>query len=210
MNVTRVFTRGSLIAALLALAACQTQPLRQDAATEPSEATAATRATEAPSGPSMQEATGQGAPVAVFLADMAMQENWRPVQISADSTLYLNPQPVVTRDDLTGVQAGTNQQGQGLLALMLSDEGRRKLQDLTTNNPNKRLALVVGSTLMAAPTYSAPVTTGQLIFPVGTEQNAIAAARAIAGVEAGGSPASNGAAAGGAGASSSGTGLRPQ
>lgn len=209
MNVTRVFTRGSLIAALMALAACQTQPLRQDAATEPAQAPAAASAAEAPSDPSMQQAASQGAPVAVFLADMAAQENWRPVQIGTDATLYLNPQPIVTRDDLTGVQAGTNQQGQGLLALMLNDEGRRRLEDLTTRNPNKRLALVVGSTLMAAPSYSTPVNTGQLIFPVGTEQNAIAAARAIAGVEEGATPAPAGGT-GTGGAGSGGMGLRAQ
>ncbi len=190
MNVTRILTRSALALAVLGLAACQTPPTQQQAATGPSDAAVAptTPGTAAPEAP-VQAAAEQGVPVAVFLADMVSQEGWRAIPVGADSTLYLDPQPIVTRDDLTGIQAGANQQGQGLLALMLSTEASARLQALTTNNPNKRLALVVGRTLMAAPGYSEPVSTGQLIFPVGTEENATAAARAIAGVDETGAPA---------------------
>src|SRR5690554_2542670 len=190
MNVTRIAARGSLVLALMALAACQTAPVQQDAAsTEPSDTTVATTTPEAPMETPTQPAAAQGAPVAVFLADTTTQSGWQAVPIGSDSTLYLDPTPIVTRDDLTGVQAGSNQQGQGLLALMLNDDARNLVLDMTTRNPNKRLALVVGSTLMAAPGYAEPVSTGQLIFPVGTESNATAAARAIAGVDESGAPA---------------------
>lgn len=185
MKVTRILTRSSLALALLALAACQTAPVQQDAAVQPTEpAVAAPTPPPQPEGQTMQPGAAQGAPVAVLLAATTQRDGWREVQLGADSRLYLDPQPIVVRDDLTGVQAGANQQGQGLLALMLSDEASRRVQDITSRNPNMRLALVVGSTLMAAPSYTEPVTTGQLIFPVGTEANATAAARAIAGVEA--------------------------
>ncbi|HCP76455.1 MAG TPA: hypothetical protein DIU11_01635, partial [Pusillimonas sp.] len=50
-------------------------------------------------------------------------------------------------------------------------------------NPNKRLALVVGSTMLAAPGYTTQVSTDQLVFGVGSEANATAAARAIAGAQ---------------------------
>lgn len=184
MNVTRILTRSSLALAILALAACQTAPVQQDAATQPADPAVAGPTAPAPGQPeTVQPAAEAGAPVAVFLADMTQQDGWREVPVGADSMLYLDPQPVVTRDDLTGVQAGANQEGQGLLALMLSDEARARLEDLTARHPNKRLALVVGRTLMAAPGYSEPVVSGQLIFPVGTEENATAAARAIAGVD---------------------------
>lgn len=189
MNVTRILTRSSLALAVLALAACQTAPVQQDAATQPDPAVAGPTA-PAPGQPeTVQPAAETGAPVAVFLADMTQQDGWREVPVGADSMLYLDPQPVITRDDLTGVQAGANQEGQGLLALMLSDEARARVEELTTRHPNKRLALVVGRTLMAAPGYSEPVASGQLIFPVGTEENATAAARAIAGVDESGASA---------------------
>lgn len=189
MKITRTLTRSSLALALLALAACQTSPVQQDAAvpaTEP--AVAAPSATMPSESETVQPAAEQGAPVAVLLADLVEHEGWRQVQVGADSSLYLDPRPIVVREDLTGVQAGSNQQGQGLLALMLSDDARRRVEEITTRNPNMRLALVVGSTLMAAPSFSEPVSTGQLIFPVGTESNATAAAQAIAGVGADNQP----------------------
>lgn len=189
MNVTRILTRSSLALAILALAACQTAPVQQGAATQPADAAVAPSAPEAPvQEPAVQQAAEQGVPVAVFLADTVMQTGWREVPVGGGSVLYLDPQPIVIRDDLTGVQAGANQEGQGLLALMISDDARLRLEDLTSRNPNKRLALVVGRTLMAAPSYAEPVSTGQLIFPVGTEENATAAARAIAGIDESGAP----------------------
>jgi len=189
MNVTRILTRSSLALAILALAACQTAPVQPGAATQPADAVVAPSAPESTvQEPAVQQAAEQGVPVAVFLADTVMQAGWREVPVGGGSVLYLDPQPIVIRDDLTGVQAGANQEGQGLLALMISDDARLRLEDLTSRNPNKRLALVVGRTLMAAPSYAEPVSTGQLIFPVGTEENATAAARAIAGIDESGAP----------------------
>lgn len=185
MNLTRIFTRSSLALAVLTLAACQTAPVQQDTATQPTDPAIAAPAAPAPvtAAPEItQQGAEQGAPVAVFLADMVQQDGWREVPVGTDSKLYLDPQPVVTRNDLTGVQAGSNQEGHGLLALMISDDARSRLEELTTRYPNKRLALVVGRTLMAAPAYADSVNSSQLIFPVGTEANATAAARAIAGV----------------------------
>lgn len=121
--------------------------------------------------------------MAVLLADTIEQEGWTAVPVQA-GTLYVNPQPVLTRDDLTGVQAGRGRSGEGLLALGITPEAQIRLQDATTQFPNKRLALVVGRTMLAAPSYTTPVSTDQLVFPVGSEQNAAAAARAIAGQDA--------------------------
>ncbi|MBC7204106.1 MAG: hypothetical protein H5U29_11415, partial [Pusillimonas sp.] len=63
--------------------------------------------------------------------------------------------------------------------------GRKKVESITAANPNKRLALVVGRTMLAAPGYSTQVSTDQLVFGVGSEANATAAARAIAGAQEG-------------------------
>jgi preprotein translocase subunit SecD len=154
---------------VVVLAACQSLPAKKGAATS-----------AAPAETTLQ-ATNQGAPVAVYLADTTERTGWTPVQIQNGTPLYVNPQPVITRNDLSGVKAGSNKEGQGLLALDLNDVGKQKVNDITTKNPNKRLALVVGRTMLAAPAYTTPVGTAQLVFPVGTEANAIAAARAIAG-----------------------------
>jgi preprotein translocase subunit SecD len=169
------------------LAACQTTPTKKTAQAPAPEATATAPAAQ---GDTAQPAQQQGAPVAVFLADTAVREGWTPVNIQS-GMLYVNPQPVITRGDLTGVQSGTNKEGGGLLALELTPEGKAKINDATTRNPNKRLALVVGRTMLAAPAYSTPVSSDHLIFAVGTEQNATAAARAIAGVPQDGSGDAN-------------------
>lgn len=189
MNVTQILTRSSLAVALLALAACQSTALQQETATQPTQpAVAASTAPVPTEAETVQPAAEQGALVAVFLADMVAQEGWREVPVGSNATLYLDPTPLITREDLTGVQAGSNPEGLGLLALMLSEEASARVAALTEQHPNKRLALVVGRTLMAAPGYSEPVTSGQLIFPVGSEGNATAAARAIAGVDESASP----------------------
>lgn len=167
-------TLGRIVAplSLVVLAACQTTP---------KDSTTVTAAPNAPQPETSVQAQQQGAPIAVFLADTVMQANWTPVNIES-GTLYVNPQPVITRGDLVGIQAGTNKQGEGLLALELTENGKSRIADVTAKNPNKRLALVVGRTMLAAPGYTTAVTSGQLIFAVGTEANATAAARAVAGV----------------------------
>lgn len=182
MKIRRTLVRVLVPVSMVVLAACQTKPTAETPATAPDQTQQpATQQSSPQETTPRQQGSSMGAPVAVFLADTTMQDGWRPVELDA-GTLYLNPQPVVIRDDLTGVQAGSNKDGDGLLALELSPEGQRKVTQATTDNPNKRLALIVGQTMLAAPGYNSPVTTGHLIFAVGTEQNATAAARAIAGV----------------------------
>ncbi len=180
MKTVRQVGRFLLPVGLLALAACQTVPGGSGQQTAGS-ITPQPAPTEQSQPVENVQATRQGAPVAVFLADVENHAGWRPVQIQA-GTIYLNPQPVITRDDLDDVRAGSSAQGEGLLALGLTDLGKRKVEDITAANPNMRLALVVGRTMMAAPGYTSQVSTDQLVFGVGTEANATAAARAIAGV----------------------------
>ncbi|NLY27942.1 MAG: hypothetical protein GX049_10460 [Alcaligenaceae bacterium] len=193
MKSVRAVGRVLVPFGLVFLAACQTPQgggvaqAPDAAAQQPASAPAQAPATPPASAPADSSAqASQGAPVAVYLADTVQQEGWVPISIQSGN-LYLNPEPVLTREDLTGVQAGANQQGAGLLALDLSEEGRQKVTRLTSRYPNKRLALVVGRTMLAAPGYTTPVTSGQLVFAVGTEQNAMLAARAIAGLPEDGS-----------------------
>lgn len=187
MTIQRILARIIAPLSLFVLAACQTTPSAPTDTATPDTSTAPQTAQEAvQETPPQQQASSQGAPVAVFLASSDAREGWQPVQLEVGA-LYLNPQPVLIRDDLTGVQAGASEQGDGLLALELSPQAQDRLTQATTDNPNLRLALIVGQTMLAAPGYNEPVTTPHLIFVVGTEQNALAAARAIAGVPADGS-----------------------
>ncbi|TCT04063.1 SecDF P1 head subdomain-containing protein [Paralcaligenes ureilyticus] len=183
MKIVRLLGRIIVPGSLILLAACQSVPGKKNtAAISPPEQAATPQATPeaVPQPTPAPQAATQGAPVAVFLADTQVQAGWTAVKIS-EGTLYVNPRPVITRTDLASVRAGADKQGTGLLALDLNSTGKQKITDITTQNPNKRLALVVGRTMMAAPGYSKPITASQLVFVVGTEQNAMAAAQAIAG-----------------------------
>lgn len=173
MKTVRILGRVLVPASLVLLAACQSMPGTKGTTAQSAPATTQPQTTT--------QAASQGAAVSVFLADTVSKAGWTPVNIQS-GTLYVNPQPVITRNDLTGVKAGTNKQGDGLLALTLSDAGKKKITEVTGKNPNKRLALVVGRTMLAAPAYTTAVKTDQLVFAVGSEQNASAAAKAIAGV----------------------------
>ncbi|MFC3338846.1 SecDF P1 head subdomain-containing protein [Paracandidimonas soli] len=185
MNAISLLSRLAASACLLLLAACQT-PTTNTAQPDTQAGTAAAPQTTTPSQEQETQAAGQdeeqGIPVAVLLADTVQHEGWVSVPLNEGSMLYLNPEPIVTRNDLTGVQAGSSRDGEGLLALELSQQASEHVKRVTTDNPKRRLALIVGRTLMAAPGYAEPVSTEQLVFAVGTEQNATAAARAIAGV----------------------------
>lgn len=169
MKIVRVLVRIVAPLGLVILAACQTMPANETTTATKPETTL--------------QASSKGAAVAVFLADTTPHPGWRAVKIQS-GVLYVNPQPIVTREDLVGIRAGSNKEGEGLLALALNEVGHKKVMSVTAQNPNKRLALVVGRTMLAAPSYTTGVTSNQLVFGVGTEQNATAAAREIAGVDA--------------------------
>ena len=112
MKTVRTLGRYIAPASLIFLAACQSVPTDKTAETATSQTPGAT----APQPETTMQAQQQGAPVAVFLADTTAQTGWTPVNLQS-GTLYVNPQPVITRADLSGIQAGSNKQGDGLLAL---------------------------------------------------------------------------------------------
>lgn len=162
------------------LAACQSvAPGGQQAATVPAAATAPVQAGAV----NTVQANRQGAPVAVFVASRQIHPGWTPVP-APSGTLYVNPKPFLNRADLRDVKAGGTDQGQGWLVLGLNPGGQQKLIETTTTHPNKSLALVIGRTMMPLLSYNTPITDGQLMFYVSNQENAVAAARAIAGVRA--------------------------
>lgn len=169
--------------ALLALAACQT-PLSGDGGAAAPTTTPGVAQTDRAE-PSVQAPEAQMAePMLVFLADVNPQSNWVEVDIDGTNTLYMEPEPFLTRNDLASIEAGTSAEGDGLLALTLKEDAALRLTAITQNNPGKRLALVVDGTLLAIPGYSEPIDEGRLVFMVGTKENAITAAEIIAGQDA--------------------------
>lgn len=121
-----------------------------------------------------------GTPVAVFLSDTAIRDDWVAIPLHAD-TLYVHPRAVFRRCNIVGVQSGAIEHGHGLLALELSSAASAAIAALTVQHPGKRLALVVGRTLIAAQTYLAPFMGRYLAFHVGSRHDAAVLAQAVAG-----------------------------
>ncbi len=164
----------------LAISGCQTAPQGSSTASQ-----AQTQLESAPRTTDERQPihdNAQAADLRIFLADTQPRPGWTAVSLKPSGVLYVRTTPVITRDDLIGVQSGTDQSGGGILVVVLSDEGLRKLHAATAANPGLRLALVVGHTMLAAPGYTAPIREQQLAFGVGSRRNAEIAARAVAGV----------------------------
>lgn len=171
--------------ALVALAACQTVPQQTDsAAQEATRSTAETETAAAPATEQQMEGAQQLSPVLVFLADTESHPGWVEVDIEPNGTLYVQPEAFLGVEDLISVEAGRSDAGDGLLALDLNPQAAATLTRVTSENLNKRLALVVDGTLLSVPGFSEPISGGRLVFMVGSEQNALTAARIIAGEEA--------------------------
>ncbi len=119
----------------------------------------------------------------IFLADTKPQLDWSPVRLKPAGLLFVRPDPLINRGDLMGIQSAAGEDDAGVLVLFLTEAGLAKLRSVTSSNPGKRLALVVGQELLAAPAYAAPIVQQQLAFKVGSQRDAQRAARAVAGAD---------------------------
>ena len=98
-----------------------------------------------------------------------------------DGSLYMQRQPVLTRADLTEAAALVDRQGQNFVGLRFTEAGARKLNDVSSQNVGKMLALVLDRELVAAPKIAEPLNRGVLAFGVPSEQAAAAIAAKIRG-----------------------------
>ncbi|HEX7388208.1 MAG TPA: hypothetical protein VF285_13175 [Castellaniella sp.] len=174
-----------LVGSALTLAGCQGLPLGSSPGFQASDTVTTLRGrhvtSTAPQQPVTPSRTAEQ--LRVFLSDTHPHAGWVPVHLKPSGELYVRTEAIIDRRDLVGIQSATDQAGGGILVLILSREGLRKIREATANHPGLRLALVVGQTMLAAPGYTAPVREQQLAFGVGSAHNAEVAARAVAGVQ---------------------------
>lgn len=166
----------------LALAACQPLPLKGDQQVSTSEAPAAPVSKDQAA--LAVQTDRQALNLRIFLASESPRPGWVQVNLNPQQALYVMADPVITRSDLVGIRSAVdNQSGDGILEVALSDAGLVKIRSATASYPGLRLALVVNKTMLAAPGYAAPVTEKLLAFRVGSRENAVKAARGVAGVD---------------------------
>ncbi|WP_322999754.1 hypothetical protein [Castellaniella sp.] len=168
-----------------ALSACQTMPGARTGAQGASTTAAGNLGTAKPAHADPVRTVNpsrEASDLRVFLADTRSHPGWTPVPLKPSGLLYVRTDAIIGRDDLMGIQSATDQNGGGILVLVLKDSGLTKLRDATAANPGMRLALVVGQMMLAAPAYASPIREQKLAFGVGSAHNADVAARSVAGV----------------------------
>ncbi|MBO9357895.1 preprotein translocase subunit SecD [Bordetella petrii] len=150
----------------LVLAGCKTAPQKDaDAAAQPQSQTA-------------QPATA--AVVEFYVAQAQAGPDLMEVKIP-DGSLFMQRQPVLTRGDLTEAAALVDRQGQNFVGLRFTEEGARKLNDVSSQNIGNMLALVIDRELVAAPRIAEPLNRGVLAFSVSSAQAASEIAAKIRG-----------------------------
>ena len=173
----------ALAAMVVVLAGCQTTPT-QDRTT--ATGTAPTTTEPAPA----EQAQSRGySPVEFYVAQPQADAGLMEVKLP-DGALYMQREPVLTREDLIESAALVDKQGQNFVGLRFSEAGARKLNQISTANVGKMLALVVERQLVAAPRISEPLNRGVLAFSVSSASEANELAAAIRGdAAAAGAPA---------------------
>src|SRR5690606_34720048 len=126
----------------LVLAGCQTAPKKDaDAAAQP------------------QPQATQQATVSVvefYVAQAQGGPGLMEVKVP-DGSLFMQRQPVLTRADLTEAAALVDREGQNFVGLRFTEEGARKLNDVSSQNIGNMLALVIDRELVAAPRIAEPL-----------------------------------------------------
>lgn len=146
-----------VLAALLALAGCQTPPSPPPATARASAPASETR--DAAPTPRVVQ------PTAIYLAQTVPGDGLVAVPVP-EGALYLHARPVLTRNDFTEAAALSDRQGGHFVGLRLTSAGAERLGAVSRAHVGKQLAMVIGRELVAAPRIAGPLDRGILAFEV--------------------------------------------
>ncbi|TKR57078.1 preprotein translocase subunit SecD [Allopusillimonas ginsengisoli] len=99
----------------------------------------------------------------------------------SDGSLWVLPQPVLSRADLASVEPLQTEKGQALVRFGFNQTGARKLSELSRRYQGKLLVLTIADNLVAVPRMREPLTQGAMVVTVASSEQAMAIARAIGG-----------------------------
>jgi len=176
MQLTMRKLAPALAVLTLALAGCQTPP--KQGAESTSDAGA----------PATQGQPATASAVEFYVAQNTTAPGLTEVKIP-DGSLFIQRQPVLTRADLSEAAALVDRQGQNFVGLRFTEEGARKLNDVSSQNIGNMLALVIDRELVAAPRIAEPLNRGVLAFGVPSAQAASDIAAKIRGDQGQAAPA---------------------
>jgi preprotein translocase subunit SecD len=169
------------VAAMLALAGCQTAPMAADNAS----------AAPAAPAPAPAEAAAQPAPapepvpaanqVAFYIGQTHSEPSLTAIK-TVDGMLYVQRVPLLTREDISQANALVDKkQGKHFVGLRFTEAGARKLNDASKDGVGKRLVLIIDGKVAAAPEIKQPLNRGVLAFGVPSAKAAATLAARIRG-----------------------------
>ncbi len=178
----------TLPAALLTvvfLAGCQNMAQKKQASAQ----TAPT--TQSSTSSSQAGQSAQQTRVDFRLAQTQADKGLKELKFPDGSVWYL-PNPVLSRDDLTGVEPRRTKEGQAFVRFSFSQQGAQKLAAVTQRYPGKLLVLTLNDSLVALPRIEKPITNGVLDVGFSSDQQALNVVNAIAGHSGSGGRAGQG------------------
>lgn len=82
---------------------------------------------------------------------------WQKMQIE-DRTVWVNPTPALTAADIQGAEPATDRNNGQFVSLVFTENGAKKMRDLSTAQMNKLIAMVLDGRLIMAPRVRSVIT----------------------------------------------------
>jgi preprotein translocase subunit SecD len=81
----------------------------------------------------------------------------------SDQTVYLHPKAALTNADIASATVKPASEGFGV-EVVFTEEGRKAFANLTKNNVEKHLAIIVDGEIVSAPIIKSPIATGAALI----------------------------------------------
>jgi preprotein translocase subunit SecD len=176
--MNRAVSLTVLLLGVAASSACQQMPAQQ--AATPAAAQAATQAAPAAARQAPPQRDAQQPSVEFRLAQPERAPDLSELRM-ANATLWVVPQPLFTRADLSTITSVRANDGKPYVRFTFTEPGARKLALATQRFPGKILVLTVAGNLVATPRIGGPMNGGVLFVPMASEQQALNVAAVIGG-----------------------------
>ena len=150
-----------LVCGLILAAGCQHQ---QEVAQQPAPTP------EQPSAQQPADVAEQNV-IAVYLAQQKPNPTFIAVDLGEGKSLYALPKPVLTQADMQSVQSATTEQGQSFMVFELTEQGRKKLAEVSAQAIDHFFLFSAKGQLVGVSKINEPMSAGKLIMATENEEH---------------------------------------
>lgn len=163
---------ASLALGLALIAGCQNQGAGQVSGAPTAKTPAAAAA------PSSQEQSTQATQatqniLTIHIAQKQAAPNLLVLDLGENKKLYAVPEPVMTQADMVRAAPAKTQDGKTYLVFNMSEEGSKKLADISTRSIGHYLLLSVKGQLVSITEIDQPATAGNLVMATKNEEHSL-------------------------------------